>query len=161
MTTVHGACVMMAGFGVLLRGPSGRGKSDLALRLIDEGAVLVADDQVALKRDGDAVVASAPDSLSGLIEARGVGLLRLPAAAEVRLALVVDLVEAPTIERLPAPDSAALLDVNLPRIRLAPFEASAPAKLRLAVRAVESGALFVVPADPAPHQTASLQACVP
>lgn len=149
--TVHGACVMVAGVGVLLRGPSGRGKSDLALRLIDEGAALVADDQVTLARDGAAVVASAPLGLAGLLEARGVGLMRLPAAAAVRLALVVDLVEPPNIERLPDPDSAVLLDVPLPRISLSPFEASAAAKCRLAARAAADGALFRVPADPPPE----------
>lgn len=151
MMMVHGACVMIAGIGVLLRGASGRGKSDLALRLIDEGAVLVADDQVALIRDGDAVMASAPDALAGLLEARGVGLLRLPAVPAARLALVVDLVDAADVERLPDPDSAVMLDVALPRIVLAPFEASAAAKLRLAARAAAQGALFRVPADPAPE----------
>lgn len=150
MTTVHGACVMIAGIGVLLRGSSGRGKSDLALRLIDEGAVLVADDQVDLAREGDGLVASAPAGLAGLLEARGVGLMRLPAAGSARLALVVDLVEAPAVERLPDPDSAVLSGVALPRIALAPFEASAPAKLRLAARAVAEGRLFSAPADPPP-----------
>lgn len=153
--TVHGACVMVGGVGVLLRGPSGRGKSDLALRLIDEGAALVADDQVALTRDGDAVVASAPQALAGLLEARGVGLMRLPTAETARLALVVDLVATPEVERLPAPDSAVVLDVVLPRIALAPFEASAAAKLRLAARAAADGALFRVPADPSPEKNAA------
>jgi HPr kinase/phosphorylase len=150
MTTVHGACVMIAGIGVLLRGSSGRGKSDLALRLIDEGATLVADDRVDLARDGDALVASAPAGLAGLLEARGVGLMRLPAVGSARLALVVDLVETVAVERLPDPDSAVLSGVALPRIALAPFEASAPAKLRLAVRAVAEGLLFSAPADPPP-----------
>lgn len=154
--TVHGACVMVAGVGVLLRGPSGRGKSDLALRLIDEGAALVADDQVTLARDGDAVVASAPQALAGLLEARGVGLMRLPAAEAVRLALVVDLVAAPEVERLPDPDTAVVLNVALPRIALAPFEASAAAKLRLAARAAATGALFRFPADPSPEKPAAL-----
>jgi HPr kinase/phosphorylase len=158
MTTVHGACVMIAGIGVLLRGSSGRGKSDLALRLIDEGATLVADDRVDLARDGDALVASAPAGLAGLLEARGVGLMRLPAVGSARLALVVDLVETVAVERLPDPDSAVLSGVALPRIALAPFEASAPAKLRLAVRAVAEGLLFSAPADPPP---AAVPAVIP
>lgn len=150
MTTVHGACVMIAGIGVLLRGPSGCGKSDLALRLIDEGAVLVADDQVTLKRDGEALTASAPAVLAGLIEARGVGLLHVPAAAEARLALIVDLVDSPAVERMPEPDDVEMLDATLPRLRLAPFEASTPAKLRLAAKAAAAGALFQTPPDPQP-----------
>lgn len=143
---VHGACVMIAGVGVLLRGPSGRGKSDLALRLIDEGAVLVADDQVVLARDGDSLIASAPAVLHGLLEVRGVGLLPAPAAACAPLALVVDLVrDSDPVERMPEPATEIMLDIAVPRIALAPFEASAAAKLRMAARAAAVGALFRIP----------------
>lgn len=143
---VHGACVMIAGVGVLLRGPPGRGKSDLALRLIDEGAVLVADDQVVLARDGDSLIASAPAVLHGLLEVRGVGLLSTPAAPCAPVALVVDLVRnGETVERMPEPETEILLNIAVPRIALAPFEASAPAKLRMAARAAAGGALFRIP----------------
>lgn len=143
---VHGACVMIAGVGVLLRGPSGRGKSDLALRLIDGGAVLVADDQVILARDGDSLIASAPAVLHGLLEVRGVGLLPTPAAASAPVALVVDLVQGgDPVERMPEPETEIMLDIAVPRLALAPFEASAPAKLRMAARAAAAGALFRIP----------------
>ena len=82
---VHGTCVAVAGVGVLLRGPPGSGKSDLALRLIDRGAELVADDRVTLRREDDGIVASAPASLAGLIEVRGVGVARVPAIARARV----------------------------------------------------------------------------
>jgi HPr Serine kinase C-terminal domain len=72
---VHGTVVAIDGGGVLLRGPSGRGKSDLALRLIDAGARLVADDQVLLQRSGMQVLARAPAVLAGLLEIRGVGIV--------------------------------------------------------------------------------------
>jgi HPr kinase/phosphorylase len=83
--------VAVEGRGVLLVGPSGAGKSALALRLIALGAELVADDRTLVARHGDRLVAAAPASGHGLIEARGVGLLRLPALGAVPLALAVDL----------------------------------------------------------------------
>jgi len=132
---VHGTTVAIDGRGVLLRGPSGAGKSDLALRLIDAGARLVADDQSILRRDGEAVLAGAPATISGLIEVRGIGLLRLDALTEARLALVADLVAPEAVERLPEPRSETILGISLPCVALAPFEASAPAKLRLALAA--------------------------
>lgn len=135
-TQVHGTCVELAGAGVLLQGPPGSGKSDLALRLIDGGARLVADDRVDLAREGDGVVATAPREIAGLIEVRGVGVLKLPWAARARLALAVDLVAAERVERLPQSADCEVLGVAVPRLALAPFEASAVAKLRLAVRAL-------------------------
>lgn len=138
MVLTHGTCVEIDGVGVLLRGPPGSGKSDLALRLIDGGARLVADDQTELRRDGGIVVASAPSPIAGRLEVRGVGILDLPNAARAPLALVVDLVAA-GIDRLPEPARCRYLDCSLPLLRLAPFEASAAAKLRVALRALASG----------------------
>jgi serine kinase of HPr protein (carbohydrate metabolism regulator) len=138
MVLTHGTCVEIDGVGVLLRGPPGSGKSDLALRLIDGGARLVADDQTELRCDGGAVVASAPPPIAGRIEVRGVGILDLPSAASAPLALVVDLVAAAGIDRLPEPARCRYLDCSLPLLRLAPFEASAAAKLRVALRALAS-----------------------
>ena len=132
---VHATAVAIGGRAVLLRGPSGSGKSDLALRLIDAGARLVADDQSLLRREGDAVIAVAPPSIAGLIEARGVGLLRLDPAPAARLFLIADLVAADRVERLPQPSSDMLLGIAIPTIAIAPFEASAAAKLRLALAA--------------------------
>jgi len=134
METIHGTAVGIDGAGVLLRGPSGAGKSDLALRLIDGGAALVADDRVVLARDGDAILAFAPDSIAGKLEVRGLGIVKLPAAVSARLRLVVDLVAPDAVERLPKAGETVLLGVALPVLNLAPFEASAPAKVRLALR---------------------------
>jgi HPr kinase/phosphorylase len=119
---------------VLLRGPSGAGKSDLALRLIDSGARLVADDQTELVRRGKAVIARSPDGIAGLIEARGVGIAKLARdqlVAQAAVSLVVDLASPEQIERLPESMRECVLGVDLPVLALAPFEASAPAKLRL------------------------------
>lgn len=139
-TYVHATCVALrAGRnwrGILLRGPSGAGKSDLALRLIEGGGRLVADDQTALVRQGRGLVATPPGTLAGLLEVRGVGIVKLGRSqllARATIALLVDLVPPDRIERLPDRARETLLGVDLPVVALTPFEASAPAKLRLAL----------------------------
>ncbi len=135
METIHASCVALGGHGVLIRGPSGAGKSDLALRLIDEGAHLVADDRVTLAPTDGVVVASAPSCLAGLLEVRGLGIFRIGHQASVPLRLVADLSSASEIERMPDAGSASteIVGLPLPRAFIAPFEASAVAKLRLAL----------------------------
>lgn len=134
---VHATTVAIGGRAVLLRGPSGSGKSDLALRLIDAGARLVSDDRSELRRDGDAILVSAPQTIAGLIEVRGIGILRIDSIATARLSLIVDLTAPQAIERLPERRSEAILGLSVPVIALSPFEASAPAKLRLALDALD------------------------
>ncbi|MFQ5773745.1 MAG: RNase adapter RapZ [Kiloniellaceae bacterium] len=141
---VHATCIAIEGadgpLGVLLRGPSGAGKSDLALRLIDQGARLVADDQCELRRTdragGAGVTVRAAASIAGRMEVRGVGIVEVPTLSEARLALVVDLVGPEAVERLPDDDvTEDVLGLALPRVALDPFETSAPAKVRAALRA--------------------------
>ena len=143
---VHGTCIALdpsgAGDpkdverwrGVLLRGPSGAGKSDLALRLIEQGWRLVADDQCALRRLNGGLRVSAPPTIAGKIEARGLGIVSLrDHLAETPLSMVVDLVPTGGLERLPEAEACDLLGVSLPRLSLSALEQSAPAKLRLAL----------------------------
>ena len=137
---VHGTTVALrkgrSWRAIVLRGASGSGKSDLALRLIDAGARLIADDQTRLTRQGRAVMASAPKMLKSMIEVRGVGIVKLgrtQTLAEAPIALLVDLVAPSKVERLPESASEVLLGVAIRALSLAPFEASAAAKLRLAV----------------------------
>jgi HPr kinase/phosphorylase len=132
---VHATSVAIDGRAVLLRGPAGAGKSDLALRLIDGGARLVADDQVELRRAGERILVTAPAAIAGLIEVRGVGILRVKAVSEATLVLLVDLVQSADVDRFPEPHCEDVLGVPAPSIALSPFEASAAAKLRLALRA--------------------------
>jgi len=134
MIRVHGTSVALGGDGILLRGPSGSGKSDLALRLIDGGARLVSDDQTELRVFGEELRMSAPPSIAGRLEVRGVGILRVPSVASAPLRLVVDLVPGAEIERLPEPHFCDVLGHSLRVLGLSPFEASAPAKLRAALR---------------------------
>ena len=137
---VHATSVALKPWGhwraVLLRGPSGAGKSDLALRLLQAGGRLVSDDQTHLARRGRSLVATPPPALAGMIEARGVGIVRLQRnqlLARAGVALLVDLVPPERIERLPEPQAETLLEVTLPRLELAPFEGSAVQKLWLAL----------------------------
>ena len=135
---VHATAVAIGGAGVLLTGRPGSGKSDLALRLVDGGASLIADDQVMLRRDGDLLIAGFPDAapaeLRGRLEVRGLGLMPLAPSGAVPLALVVLLRPGPPAERLPAPESAEYLGIAVPLLGLDPFTASAAAQVRLAVR---------------------------
>lgn len=122
---MHGSCAARAEAGVLLLGPPGSGKSDLVLRLLDRGFALVADDRV----DIEGLSASAPASLAGLLEVRGLGIVRLPCLASCRLALVVTLGLA--TERLPWPDRHPALD--LPMVRIDATAASAAQRTELAL----------------------------
>ena len=133
MPSLHATCVSIGGRGVLLRGPSGGGKSDLALRLIDRGARLVADDQVALRAAEGVLRASAPEAIAGMIEVRGIGILALEPVADIPVVLVVDLVEADAVERLPEPETVEIQGVAVPVARLWAFAESAPIKVELAV----------------------------
>ena len=140
---VHATAIAIEGNAILLRGPPGAGKSDLALRLIDGGARLVTDDQAELRRADEHILVRAPAAIADLIEVRGVGILRVNAVAEAPLALLVDLVPSAEVERLPESRFEEVLGLAIRLIALAAFEASAAAKLRLALRA------FSVPPSPA------------
>ena len=121
---IHASCAAREGQGVLLLGPSGSGKSDLLLRLLDHGFALVADDRVELS-DG---MASVPVALAGLLEVRGLGVVRLPHLPSARVALAVELGLG---ERLPAPATHALS--GQPLVRIDPAAASAPQRVALAL----------------------------
>jgi hypothetical protein len=133
---IHASCIALGTQGVLLLGPSGAGKSDLALRLIDGGAKLVADDRTLLFAKGGALHAKAPTSIRGLLEIRGIGIVKLPVRASVRIALVVRLgregarLPAPQLYRPPA---ALKLATCPPQILLDARHASTPARIRAAL----------------------------
>lgn len=139
---VHATAIAVGDRGVLIRGPSGSGKSDLALRclaygpstLLRDPVMLIADDQVFLRSDrsqsAPRLEATAPATLRGKIEVRGVGILEVAVRDAVDIALVVDIAREGFIERYPEPwPKVVLCGVKVPLIRLLPFESSAPPKI--------------------------------
>lgn len=117
---------------ILISGPSGAGKSDLALRLIGRGWRLVADDYVHVFASGAGLYVTAPETIRGRIEARGLGIIGACVQGVVRLVLAVDLVETAP-ERLPDPEARSLSGRSVPRLRLTGFEASAVEKVAAAI----------------------------
>ena len=122
--------------GVLIEGASGSGKSDLALRALDAGFRLVADDRVVLWADGGRLFGRAPEPLFGLIEVRGLDVMRVEALPLCEVALVVTLGKP---ERIPEPAQVERLGVLLPHLELDPFETVAPVKLGRALAAFDAG----------------------
>lgn len=130
--TVHASTVASEGRAVLITGPSGSGKSDLALRLLDRGFTLVSDDQTLVKRDGARLLASAPLNIAGKLEIRGIGIVEMEAVSDVPVALIVELTS--DIQRIP--DDARerpILGIKLPIISIDAMTASAPSKVALAL----------------------------
>lgn len=136
MERIHATTVAWQGQAVLLRGAPGSGKSDLALRLIDLGWDLVADDYTELDVHDGHLCAHPPEAIKGLIEARGIGIVRLGCLPRARVAALFDLVPLSEIERLPDRSTETLLGQAVARFSLHGFDASAPAKVRLALRAL-------------------------
>jgi serine kinase of HPr protein (carbohydrate metabolism regulator) len=117
--------------GALIEGPSGVGKSDLALRALDQGFVLVADDRALVFVSGGKLFGRAPDALAGLIEVRGVGVLPQLHRPFCRIDLLVRCVDRPqAVERLPDPMFEVIEGVSVPVLELWPLEPGAPGKIR-------------------------------
>ncbi len=130
--SVHASTVAIDGRAVLITGPSGSGKSDLALRLIDRGFVLVSDDRTIVRRDGDRLLASAPPQIAGKLEIRGIGIIEMEAASDVPIALIVELTG--DIQRLPEDSrERPILGVALPLVTIDAMTASASSKAALAL----------------------------
>jgi len=145
---LHGTAVALEAEGipssaVLLRGVSGRGKSDLAFRLVSAGGTLICDDQVLLERRRDKLMALPVETIRGLLEVRGVGLLKFPVAAATPLCLVVDLVLREEVPRLPVWETTDILGVKVACLKLHAFDASASFKVIKAIELVHKPGLLV------------------
>ncbi|MCA1654139.1 MAG: HPr kinase/phosphorylase [Sphingomicrobium sp.] len=130
--TLHASCVALDGRAVLITGASGSGKSDLSLRLLDRGFTLVSDDQTIVRKSGDRLIASAPPTIAGKLEIRGVGIVQMETVSDVRVALLVEL----TSEILRLPDDSRerpVLGVPLPLVSVDAMTASAASKVALAL----------------------------
>ncbi len=143
---VHGTAVALGDVAALIKGGSGSGKSDLALRclglpagpLTGQAARLVSDDQVILTRQGQGLLLSAPASIAGRLEVRGVGIVDVGDVTPAWLALVIELVPPDVVERMPEERRCVIEGVEVPVVALTPFEASAPLKLLLCLRRFNS-----------------------
>lgn len=144
----HGTAIALGHCAALIRGPAGSGKSDLALRcmslaptaLVPSQILLVADDQVQLSRTGKTIKTEAPATIRGKLEVRGLGILTVPSLEGADLSLVADLSQSEKVARFPDPEpQTELLGLNLPLLLIAPFEASAPIKLLLALAQMLQG----------------------
>jgi len=138
---VPGTCIEVEGLGVIFRGPSGIGKSDLALRLIDSGACLIADDFTELAIENGILIARAPKTIRHLLEVRGIGILNSGSALQVKLGVIIDLVKPEQVERRPEDQSVEILGKHIPLFHLFPLEASGPIKVRLIVRQLKGEVL--------------------
>lgn len=134
MITIHATTIAFEGAAAILRGPPGSGKSDLALRLIDRGAQLVADDQTILFVEGGRLMAQSPVEIAGKMEVRGIGVVPVGPPIVAPVTLLIDLVALDEVPRIPTYDKVELVGFKVPAIKLAPFELSAPAKVRLALK---------------------------
>ena len=129
---LHASCVAVDGRAVLISGPSGSGKSDLALRLLDRGFKLVSDDRTIVRKQDGKLIASAPESIKGKLEVRGVGIVEMESVASAPIALVVELTSE--IQRLPDDGQERLiLGAAIPLINVDATTASAPSKVALAL----------------------------
>ncbi|MEG3082330.1 aldolase [Sphingomonas sp. PB2P12] len=129
---LHATTVAIDGVAVMIEGASGSGKSDLALRLIDRGAVLVSDDQTLVVRSGSTLNARAPTTIAGRIEVRGIGILAMPHVADVPVGLLVRIDAA--IARMPEPGVRRIAGIDVREFAVDAFHASAPIKVELALR---------------------------
>ena len=144
---LHATTIALGDWAVALCGPPGAGKSDLALRMLDQGAILVSDDQTLLNPRDGRILASPPVNIAGKLEVRGLGLFDVPYRSAVPLGLVVDLRPQAEIERLPETAYRELCGVPVRAIALDPGGLSAPQKLRLALRE-EAALIMCASADP-------------
>lgn len=138
LKNIHGTCICLQNKGVLLLGKSGSGKSDLALRLIEnKNAALVADDRVDLFIENKKIFAAAPESIKGLLEIRGIGIVKKDFINITTIDLVVELVQNLTnVERMPSEQFWEIDGVKIPLFSIYPFEPSAPDKIVIKLKAL-------------------------
>lgn len=134
---IHATAVSIGGVGVIITGPSGSGKSDLAIRLIDRGAVLIADDYVCIEPSAIGPILRCPENITGKIELRGVGIIERPFAqgivAQMHIALGAE------GERLPLDmPKQPVGDITLPTLAMDAFHSSSPIKAEISAASLQA-----------------------
>ena len=138
MDLFYGTAVAYQGLGVFIQGASGSGKSDLALRLIDDDADLISDDQVVIKVVGHKLQLLPPDNIAGLIEVRGFGVVKLKSVREIPLCLVIKVDPNKQLKRMPRMKNELIKRIPVPVIHINPFESSAIAKIKIALNYLDN-----------------------
>jgi serine kinase of HPr protein (carbohydrate metabolism regulator) len=132
---LHATSIAIGDRAVIIVGPSGSGKSDLALRLIDRGATLISDDQTLVRLVNGQIVAASFGTIKGKMEVRGIGIIECSSTTDIPVALIVDLRSPP--ERYPLESNdRSLLGQSLPVLALSPYESSAPIKVEIALKQI-------------------------
>ena len=135
---LHATAVALDGRAVLISGPSGSGKSDLALRMLDRGFVLVSDDRTIIRKEGTRLIASAPETIKGKLEVRGVGIVEMEHQNNLPVALVVELTR--DIRRMPDENrERMILGIAIPLVNIDAMTASAPSKVAVALDRIGLG----------------------
>jgi len=134
--TIHATSVVIEDSGVLIVGNSGLGKSDLALRLIDSGATLISDDITICKKVDDSIFLFSPLQTRGLLEVREVGIMTVPYVDNIKLFLIVELVDH-EIERLPSKKMGKFMNLNISKIKIYGKNSSSVAKIKLKLNEIK------------------------
>ncbi len=138
MGLCHGTAVAVGANGVLITGPSGSGKSDLAFRLIELGATLISDDQTLLWASGGQLFGRSPRTIAGLLEVRGVGIKKVPHIRLARICLQVALFAPGEIERHPERVETEMEGIRISYLEMTPFDVSTPLKVKAALKKAAS-----------------------
>ena len=133
----HSTAVVIEDFGILIKGKPGYGKSDLALRLIDSGATLISDDLTICKKIGDYLYLYPHSKTKGLLEVREIGIMTVPYVENIKLTLVVELVEE-EFERIPGMMSCSILGMKFPKIKIFGKSSSAVAKIKIKLNQIRN-----------------------
>jgi len=134
---VHSTSVVIEDAGVMITGKSGFGKSDLALRLIDSGATLISDDVTICEKIGDSIFLFPPYETKGLLEVREIGIMTVPYIENIKLSLLVELVET-EIDRLPQKSFTKLLNIKIKKIKIQGKNSSSVAKIKLKINEINN-----------------------
>ena len=133
----HSTSVVVEDLGIMIIGKSGSGKSDLALRLIDSGAMLISDDLTICKKSGDFLYLNSHKETRGLLEVREIGIMTVPYIDNIKLALIVELTDI-DLKRSPGEISCKILGIRVPKIKLLGRESSAVAKIKIKLNQIRN-----------------------